>query len=96
MHRIISFVKVNLEEDNFEVLLLDFMNNLVEHKDSIQNIPTLNEIGLVRMSNQRSEEGFPIGVPLGEDLEYHIDNSDRPELPISEAPGTLGISDIIP
>ena len=54
MNRIIGFMEVDLEEDRLEMFPLDFMNNLMEYQDPVQDIPTLYERELVRVGNLRS------------------------------------------
>ena len=51
MDRVVSLMEINLEEDRFKVFPFDFMKNLMEDQDPIQDIPTLNERGLVRVGN---------------------------------------------
>ena len=49
MNHIIGFMEVNLEEHSAKVLALDFMDDLMENEDPIQNIPAFREGRLVRM-----------------------------------------------
>ena len=65
MHRIVSFMKINLEEHHrSELFTFDLVDYPVENKDPIQNITALSEGRLVRMVYPRSNKGRPSGVPL--------------------------------
>ena len=62
----------------------------MKHQDTIQDVPTLNEGLLVRVGNPICKQGHPIGVPLGQDPEDHVDDRNRVELADVRRPRDLG------
>jgi len=89
-NRIIGFVKIDLQKDHLQVLDPDLMKNLMKHQDTIQDVPTLNEGLLVRVGNPICKQGHPIGVPLGQDPEDHVNDRNRAELADVSRPRDLG------
>ena len=95
MDSVICFMEVDLEEHRTEVLALDFMDDLVEHKDPIKNKPGFRKGQLVQMMNTRGDQGRPSGVPFSQNPKDNIKTVMGRNCLISVAPSTLGIKEMI-
>ena len=80
MHSVIGFMEIKLQEYRPLVLGADFVKDLVEDQDPIQDKTALNESRLIGVGDRVGEPGHPIGVPFGQDPKDHIDHSDGSEL----------------
>ena len=96
VNHIVGLVEVNLQKNRLELFDADLMKGFMKDQDPIQDVTTLNEGRLVGMRHTVCQQGHPIGIPFGQDPEYHINHCDGTEWRMSEAPGTLGMRIMIP
>ena len=88
-------MEVNFEEHHAKALSLDFMYDLMENEDPIQNIPAFREGRLVRMMDPGAIRAALMAYPLAKIRNSTLRTMIVQNCRMPVAPETFGIKEMI-